>query len=90
MSNHSSTGVHKSDDVVGDNESGSIAATDALQLVIRSSTTEGNDLAGNDAFGITESIGNVDDNWTAAGIPTADRLGTVFDHPGYVWVVTDV
>jgi translation initiation factor 5B len=32
MSNHSSTGVHKTDDVVGDNESGSIAATDALQL----------------------------------------------------------
>lgn len=89
MSNHSSTGAQKTDDVV-DDESGSIVTTDALQLVIRSSTTKGNDLAGNDAFGITELIGNVDDNWMAAGIPTADRLGTVFDHPGRVWVVTDV
>jgi hypothetical protein len=60
MSTHSSTGAQKTDDVVGDGESGSIADTDALQLVIFSSTTEGNDLAGNDAFGITELIGNVD------------------------------
>lgn len=60
MSHHSNTGSQKTDDVVGDGESGSIADTDALQLVIRSSTTEGNDLAGNDAFGITELIGNVD------------------------------
>lgn len=81
MSNHSSTGEQKTDDVVGDSESGSIADTDALQLVIHSSTTEGNDLAGNDAFGITESIGMVI-NWMAAGIPTVDRLGIVFDHPG--------
>jgi hypothetical protein len=29
-------------------------------------------------------------NWTAAGIPTADRLGIVFDHTGRVRVVTDV
>ncbi|KAG2150323.1 uncharacterized protein EDB93DRAFT_1103543 [Suillus bovinus] len=81
MSNHSSTEVQKKDDVVGDSESGSIADTDALQLVIRSSTTEGNDLAGNDAFGITQLIGIVI-NWMAAGIPTADRLRIVFDHPG--------
>ncbi|KAG1753285.1 hypothetical protein EDB19DRAFT_1824032 [Suillus lakei] len=58
MSDHSSTGVQKTDDVVGDGESGSIADKDTLQLVIRSSMTEGNDLAGNDAFGITEIIGN--------------------------------
>ncbi|KAG1811543.1 hypothetical protein EV424DRAFT_1327585, partial [Suillus variegatus] len=32
MSNHSSTGEQKTDDVVGDSESGSIADTDALQL----------------------------------------------------------
>lgn len=57
MSTHSSTGARKTDDVVGDGESGSIADTDALQLVIFSSTTEGSDLAGNDAFGITELIG---------------------------------
>lgn len=50
MSNHSSTGARKTDNVVDDSESGSIADTDALQLVIFSSTTEGNDLAGNDAF----------------------------------------
>lgn len=68
MSNHSSTGAQKTDDV-DDNESGSIAATDALQLVIRSSKTKGNDLAGNDAFGITELIGNVDDKLDGCGYP---------------------
>lgn len=60
MSHHSSIGAQKTNDVAVDGESGSIADKDALQMVIRSSTTEGNDLAGNDAFGITEIIGNVD------------------------------
>lgn len=69
MSNHSSIGVQKTDDVVGDSESASIATTDALQLVIHSSTTEGNDLAGNDAYGITELIGNVDDKLDGCGYP---------------------
>lgn len=68
MSDHSSTGAQKTDDV-SDNESGPIAATDALQLVIRSSKTKGNDLAGNDAFGITELIGNVDDKLDGCGYP---------------------
>jgi hypothetical protein len=53
----SSTKAQKADNVTGDSESGSVADQDALQLVIM---TEGNDLAGDDALGITEIIGNVD------------------------------
>ncbi|KAG1739943.1 uncharacterized protein EDB91DRAFT_1082308 [Suillus paluster] len=63
MSRDSSTGAQTTDEVVGDSESGSIADKDALQLVILFSTTEGNNLAGNDAFDITETIGNVDLYW---------------------------
>jgi len=57
MSFHSSI---EADDVNGDNENGSAIDEDALQLVIHPSATKGDDLAGDDAFGITKIIGNVD------------------------------
>jgi len=53
----SSTTAQKADNVTGDSESGSVTDQDALQLVIHSSMMEGNDLAGDDALGITEIIG---------------------------------
>lgn len=57
MSHHSSI---EADNVDGDNEGGSVIDKDTLQLVIHPSATKGDDLAGDDAFGITEIIGNVD------------------------------
>jgi len=50
----------EADNIDGDNENGSVVDEDALQLVIHPSATKGDDLAGDDAFGITEIIGNVD------------------------------
>lgn len=60
MSQRTSVKIQKADNVTGDNESGSVTDSDTQQLVIRSSRTEGSDLAEDDAFGITVIIGNVD------------------------------